>query len=44
MNDLFSALDNAEVKSLEQILTKVLVAADDQITISRLGFNQSGAK
>ncbi|WP_297834450.1 MarR family winged helix-turn-helix transcriptional regulator [Pseudomonas sp.] len=44
MNDLFSALDNVEVKSLEQILTKVLVAADDQITISRLGFNQSGAK
>jgi MarR family multiple antibiotic resistance transcriptional regulator len=44
MNDLFGALDSAEVKSLEQILTKVLVAADDQITLSRLGFNQSGAK
>jgi len=44
MNDLFSALDSAEVRSLEQILTKVLVAADDQITIARLGFNQTGAK
>jgi MarR family multiple antibiotic resistance transcriptional regulator len=44
MNDLFSSLDAVEVKNLEQILTKVLVAADDQITIARLGFNQVGAK
>lgn len=44
MNDLLSALDSTEVKNLEQILTKVLVAADDQITIARLGFNQPGAK
>ncbi|MEA9977231.1 MULTISPECIES: MarR family transcriptional regulator [unclassified Pseudomonas] len=42
MNDLFGALDSAQVKSLEQILTKVLVAADDQITIARLGFNKAG--
>jgi MarR family multiple antibiotic resistance transcriptional regulator len=44
MNDLFSSLDAVEVKNLEQILTKVLVAANDQITIARLGFNQVGAK
>ncbi|MDB6048859.1 MAG: MarR family transcriptional regulator [Pseudomonas sp.] len=44
MNDLFSSLDTVEVKNLEQILTKMLVAADDQITIARLGFNQVGAK
>jgi DNA-binding MarR family transcriptional regulator len=44
LNDLFGALNSAELASLEQILTKVLVAADDQITIGRLGFKTAGAK
>jgi MarR family multiple antibiotic resistance transcriptional regulator len=44
MNGLLGALEPAELQCLEQILTKVLVAADDQITIARLGFKVTGAK
>jgi MarR family multiple antibiotic resistance transcriptional regulator len=44
MNGLLGALEPAELQRLEQILTKVLVAADDQITIARLGFKVTGAK
>jgi hypothetical protein len=32
------------VSSLERILTKVLVAADDHTTITRLSFKNTGAK
>ncbi|EGH42987.1 MULTISPECIES: MarR family winged helix-turn-helix transcriptional regulator [Pseudomonas syringae group] len=39
MNDTFAALDSDEVESLKRILTKVLVAADDHITLTRLSFN-----
>lgn len=44
MNDLLGALEPAELQSLEQILTKVLVAADDQIAIARLGVKATGGK
>ncbi len=39
MNDTFAALDTEEVEALRRILTKVLVAADDHITLTRLSFN-----
>jgi DNA-binding MarR family transcriptional regulator len=38
MNDTFAALDAEEVETLQRILTKVLVAADDHITLTRLSF------
>jgi len=44
MNELLGVLDEAEVATLERLLTKVLVAADDQITIARLGFHDAGAQ
>jgi DNA-binding MarR family transcriptional regulator len=36
MNELFRVLDAAEVKALDEILTKVLRSVEDQITIARL--------
>ncbi len=39
MNEIFAPLDAEEVASLQRILTKVLVAADDHITLTRLSFN-----
>ncbi|MCF5646765.1 MarR family transcriptional regulator, partial [Pseudomonas syringae] len=39
MNDIFAPLDVEEVAALQRILTKVLVAADDHITLTRLSFN-----
>ncbi|MBX8494098.1 MarR family winged helix-turn-helix transcriptional regulator [Pseudomonas cichorii] len=44
MNDTFAALDKEEVATLERILTKVLVAADDHITLTRLSFKSTGTK
>lgn len=38
MNDTFAALDKDEVDTLQRILTKLLVAADDHITLTRLSF------
>ncbi|KAA8712176.1 MarR family winged helix-turn-helix transcriptional regulator [Pseudomonas cannabina] len=39
MNEIFAPLNAEEVASLQRILTKVLVAADDHITLTRLSFN-----
>ncbi|RMN24383.1 MarR family transcriptional regulator [Pseudomonas coronafaciens pv. zizaniae] len=39
MNEIFATLDAEEVANLQRILTKVLVAADDHITLTRLSFN-----
>lgn len=44
MNELLSVLDPQEVASLERILSKVLVDANDHITIARLSFKNTGAK
>jgi DNA-binding MarR family transcriptional regulator len=44
MNELFGVLDAEEVASLERILSKVLVEANDHITITRLSFKNTGAK
>ena len=44
MNELFSALDAQEVASLEKILSKVLIDANDHIAITRLSFKSTGAK
>lgn len=44
MNDTFAALDREEVDTLRRILTKVLVAADDHITLTRLSFNAKGTQ
>lgn len=44
MNDTFAALDAEEVETLQRILTKVLVAADDHITLTRLSFKSTGSK
>ena len=44
MNELFGCIEPSELALLENILTKVLVAADDQTTIARLAFNTAGAK
>ncbi|MGN2386787.1 MarR family winged helix-turn-helix transcriptional regulator [Pseudomonas syringae] len=38
MNEIFATLDAEEVATLQRILTKVLVAADDHITLTRLSF------
>ncbi|WP_426114044.1 MarR family winged helix-turn-helix transcriptional regulator [Pseudomonas sp. DSP3-2-2] len=43
MNELLGVLDEEEVASLERILTKVLVNANDHITITRLSFKDTGA-
>ncbi len=43
MNDTFAALDEEEVATLRRILTKVLVAADDHLTLTRLSFTSAGA-
>jgi MarR family multiple antibiotic resistance transcriptional regulator len=43
MNELLGVLDQEEVASLERILTKVLVNANDHITITRLSFKDTGA-
>ncbi|KPW41478.1 MarR family transcriptional regulator [Pseudomonas coronafaciens pv. atropurpurea] len=39
MNEIFATLDAEEVATLQRILTKVLLAADDHITLTRLSFN-----
>ncbi|MDF2642364.1 MAG: MarR family transcriptional regulator [Pseudomonas sp.] len=44
MNDTFAALDTEEVQALQRILTKVLVAADDHITLTRLSFFSKSMK
>lgn len=44
MNELFTALEPQELVELERILTKILVAADDQTTIARLALDPAGAK
>ncbi|WP_426141750.1 MarR family winged helix-turn-helix transcriptional regulator [Pseudomonas sp. DWP3-1-2] len=44
MNQLLGVLDAQEVASLERILSKVLVDANDHITITRLSFIKTGAK
>jgi DNA-binding MarR family transcriptional regulator len=44
MNGLLSSLDAEEVASLERILSKVLIDANDPITIARLSFKHTGAK
>ena len=44
MNDTFAALDADEVQALQRILTKVLVAADDHITLTRLSFMPKSTK
>lgn len=44
MNDTFAALDAEEVQTLQRILTKVLVAADDHITLTRLSFIPKSTK
>lgn len=36
MNELLGCLDTAELQALEQILTKVLRAAEDEVSIARL--------
>lgn len=36
MNELLGTLDNHELNTLERILTKVLVAAEDPITLARI--------
>jgi MarR family multiple antibiotic resistance transcriptional regulator len=43
MNTLLSVLEADEVASLERILTKVLLDANDPITIARLSFKHTGA-
>ncbi len=43
MNDLFAPLEREEVESLQRILTKVLVAADDPIILTRLSFKSKVA-
>ena len=43
MNELLGVLDGEEVASLERILTKVLVNANDHITVTRLSFKDTGA-
>ncbi len=44
MNTLLSVLEAHEVASLERILTKVLLDANDPITIARLSFKHTGAQ
>ncbi|MDB5980101.1 MAG: MarR family transcriptional regulator [Pseudomonas sp.] len=44
MNELFNAIEPEELLSLERILTKILVAADDQTTIARLALDPAGVK
>ena len=44
MNTLLSVLEAEEVASLERILTKVLLDANDPITIARLSFKHTGAQ
>lgn len=44
MNELLGVLDAEEVASLERILSKVLVDANDHLTIARLSFKNVGAK
>jgi MarR family multiple antibiotic resistance transcriptional regulator len=44
MNTLLSVLEADEVASLERILTKVLLDANDPITIARLSFKHTGAQ
>jgi DNA-binding MarR family transcriptional regulator len=44
MNELLGVLDPEEVASLERILSKVLIDANDHITIARLSFKNTGAK
>lgn len=44
MNELLGVLDADEVASLERILSKVLIDANDHITITRLSFKNTGAK
>ncbi|MEG5263729.1 MarR family transcriptional regulator [Pseudomonas sp. JDS28PS106] len=44
MNDTFAALEPEEVQTLQRILTKVLVAADDHITLTRLSFTPKNTK
>lgn len=44
MNELLSVLDAEEVASLERILSKVLIDANDHITITRLSFKTTGEK
>ena len=44
MNELLGVLDAEEVASLERILSKVLVKANDHIAITRLSFKNTGAK
>jgi len=43
LNDLLGVLEAEEVASLERILTKILVGADDHTTITRLSFKDTGA-
>lgn len=44
MNSLLSVLEAEEVASLERILTKVLLDANDPITIARLSFKHTGGQ
>lgn len=42
MNELLGVLDAEEVASLERILSKVLIDANDHIAITRLSFKNTG--
>lgn len=44
MNELLKVLDAEEVAHLERILSKVLIDANDPITIARLSFKHTGAQ
>ncbi|MDU8362036.1 MarR family winged helix-turn-helix transcriptional regulator [Pseudomonas syringae group sp. J309-1] len=44
MNELLGVLDAEEVASLERILSKVLIDANDHIAITRLSFKDRGAE
>ena len=44
MNALLGVLDADEVASLERILSKVLIDANDHLTITRLSFKNTGAQ
>ena len=44
MNELLKVLDAEEVAHLERILSKVLIDANDPMTIARLSFKHTGAQ